>query len=262
MTDGFPETPVTVVEEPRVTNGCSVGVQVEDIVEITGEDSIILGQEDKSILICAWNPVHSTVLATACADSIARIWNVPLDATPSTAIQNKVLLHPPCNSSQQEVTAIRWSPQGDILATGSYDGQTRIWTTDGLLRSTLPPHHGPVTTLKWNKSADTLLSLSCDGKIIAWDAITGDMRRIFGQSNEEATDMDWVGDSQFAICGSEGSVCIYDLEHDVPLSTLSGHSKEVNCVVWDEGSDRLASGGVDGVVLVRPSLPTFFPTAG
>lgn len=261
MTFGFPETPVTPVEEPRVTNGCSVGVQVEDIIEITGEDSIILGQEGETILCCAWNPVHSSLLATASADSIARIWNVPMDATPSSAIQNKPMLHDPCNSSQKDVTAIRWSPHGDILATGSYDGQTRIWAADGLLRFTLPPLQGPIAALKWNKSADTLLSLSCDGKIIAWDAITGDMKRVFEQlkepatEKERATDMDWVGDRQFAMCGGEGSVCIYDLEHDAPMSTLSGHSREVNCVVWDEDSDRLASGGVDGVVLVGPSLP-------
>ncbi|RPA97105.1 WD40 repeat-like protein [Choiromyces venosus 120613-1] len=252
MIDGFPETPVTVVEEPRVTNGCSVGVQVEDIVEITAEDSVILGQEDKNILICAWNPIHSNVLATASQDSIARIWNVPIDATSSTAIQNKVILHDPSSSPNRDVTAIRWSPQGDLIATGSYDGQTRIWTTDGLLRYTLPPHHGPVIALKWNKSADTLLSLSCDGKFIAWDALTGDMRR---KQAEAATDMDWIGERQFAICGNGGSVGIYDLDHDSSLNTNTSHSGEVNCLIWDEFSEKLASGGEDGDVLIweKPS---------
>jgi len=268
MAGGFPETPVTVAEEPRVTNGCSVGVQVEDIVEIAAEDSVVLGQEDKSILICAWNPIHSNVLATASQDSIARVWNVPIDATSPTVIQNKVILHDPSNSPKRDVTAIRWSPQGDLIATGSYDGQTRIWTTDGLLRYTLPPHHGPVIALKWNKSADTLLSLSCDGKVIAWDALTGDMRRSFEQAvgdqgrgdqtkggqAEAATDMDWISGRQFAICGNGGSVGIYDLDHDSSLNTNTSHSGEVNCLVWDECSERLASGGEDGDVLVRPPI--------
>ena len=270
MVGGFPETPVTVTEEPRVTNGSSVGVQVEGIVEITAEDSVILGQEDKSILICAWNPIHSNVLATASQDSIARVWNVPIDATSSTSIQNKVILHDPSNSPNRDVTAIRWSPQGDLIATGSYDGQTRIWTTDGLLRYTLPPHHGPVIALKWNKLADTLLSLSCDGKVIAWDALTGDMRRSFEQAigdqgrgdqtkggqAEAATDMDWISGRQFATCGNGGSVGIYDLDHDSSLNTNTSHSGEVNCLVWDECSERLASGGEGGDVLVRLLLST------
>ncbi|KAG0638906.1 WD40-repeat-containing domain protein [Tuber brumale] len=264
MADGFPETPTTLAEEPRVTNGCSVGVQVEGIVEITAEDSVILGQEDKNIFICAWNPIHSNVLATASQDSIARIWNVPIDATSLTAIQNKVILHDPSSSPNRDVTAIRWSPQGDLIATGSYDGQTRIWTTDGLLRHTLPPHHGAVIALKWNKSADTLLSLSCDGKVIAWDALTGDMRRSFEQAKEDqakggqtdaATDMDWISERQFAICGNGGSVGIYDLEHDRSLNANASHSGEVNCLVWDECSERLASGGEDGDVFIweKPS---------
>lgn len=254
MIDGFPENPVHM-EELRVTNGCDVGTQVEDVVELTAADSILLGQEDKSVLTCAWNPVHPTVLATASPDSIARIWNVPLDATPSTAIQNKVITHDHLDAVQGDVTALRWSPQGDLLATGSYDGQTRIWTTDGLLRFKLSLYPFPVTNLKWNKSAETLLSLSCDGRIIAWDAITGDMRRSYAQGEEPVSDMDWVGDNQFVACGSKGSVFRYDLGNEGPFSTYVGHVGEVNCITWDEVSDRLATGGEDNDVLVRSYMP-------
>lgn len=253
MTDGFPETS-TPAEEPRTTNGCSVGTQVEDVVELTAADSILLGQEDKSVLTCAWNPVHTTVLATASTDSIARIWNVPLDANPSTQIQNRVISHDPSNLAKRDVTALRWSSQGDLLATGSYDGQVRIWTTDGLIRSALSLGACPVVNLKWNKSADTLLSLFCDGRIIAWDALTEDSRRIYEQGDESAVDMDWVDDTQFVACGDKGSVFRYSLESDGPLSTYLGHVGEVRCLTWDNASDRLATGGEDNMILVRFDL--------
>lgn len=246
MVDGFPETLV-----PGEERTCSVGTQVEDVVELTAADSILLAQEDKSVLTCAWNPVHSTVLATASTDSITRIWNVPLDAGPSTQIQNKIISHDPSNSRKKDVTALRWSPQGDLLATGSYDGQTRIWTTDGLLRSTLSLSSFPVLNLKWNKSADTLLSLSCDGKIIAWNALTGDLRRSYEQGEEMAVDMDWVEDTKFVACGDKGNIFRYDLDNDGPLSTYKGHVGEVRCLVWDDVSGRLATGGDDNEVLVR-----------
>lgn len=253
MADGFPEN-LAPAEEPRTTNGCSVGTQVEDVVELTAADSILLGQEDRSVLTCAWNPVHSTVLATASTDSIARIWNVPLDANPSTKIHNKVISHDPSNLPKRDVTALRWSPQGDLLATGSYDGQARIWTTDGLLRFVLSLGNCPVVNLKWNKSADTLLSLFCDGRIIAWDALTGDSRRSYEQGDESVVDMDWVDDTQFVACGDKGSVFRYNLENDGPLSTYLGHVGEVRCLMWDDVSDRLATGGEDHTVLVRFDL--------
>lgn len=250
MTDGFPETPVPV-EELRITNGRSVGTQAEDVVELTAADSILLGQEDKSVLTCAWNPVHSTILATASTDSIARIWNVPLDANPSAQIQNKIISHDPSSSPKRDVTALRWSPQGDQLATGSYDGQTRIWTTDGLIRHTLSLESSPVINLKWNKSANTLLSLSCDGRIIAWDTDSGDLRRSYEKGSETVVDMDWVEETQFVACGDKGSIFRYKLENDGPLSTYLGHDGEVRCLTWDDVSDRLATGGDDNKVLVR-----------
>ncbi|KAH0614652.1 uncharacterized protein H6S33_000288 [Morchella sextelata] len=256
MTDGFPETPVPVELN-------SIGTQMEEeVVELTAADTILLGQEDKSVLTCAWNPVHSTVLVTASPDSIARIWNVPLEAAQSSMIQNKIISHEPLVqkkatlndptvSRHGDVTALRWSPQGDLLATGSFDGQTRIWTTDGFLRFSHSLHKYPVTNLKWNKSANTLLSLSCDGKIIAWDAVTGDLRKSYELANmETAGDMDWVEDNQFVACGDKGGVFKYDLNTEESFA-YSGHEGEVNCISWDEVSDRFATGGaVDNTVMI------------
>lgn len=47
---------------------------------------------------------------------------------------------------------------GSLLATGSYDGYARIWTTDGRLANTLGQHKGPIFALKWNKRGNYILS--------------------------------------------------------------------------------------------------------
>ena len=51
---------------------------------------------------------------------------------------------------------------GTLLATGSYDGYARIWTTDGRLASTLGQHKGPIFALKWNKKGNYILSAGVD----------------------------------------------------------------------------------------------------
>ncbi|RNA23745.1 F-box-like WD repeat-containing TBL1X [Brachionus plicatilis] len=53
-------------------------------------------------------------------------------------------------------------PTGNMLATGSYDGYARIWTTNGQLRSTLGQHKGPIFALKWNKKGNYILSAGVD----------------------------------------------------------------------------------------------------
>ena len=56
---------------------------------------------------------------------------------------------------------------GTLLATGSYDGYARIWTTDGRLASTLGQHKGPIFALKWNKKGNYILSAGVD-KVSDW----------------------------------------------------------------------------------------------
>jgi WD40 repeat protein len=51
---------------------------------------------------------------------------------------------------------------GSLLATGSYDGFARIWTTEGRLASTLGQHKGPIFALKWNKRGNYILSAGVD----------------------------------------------------------------------------------------------------
>ncbi|KAG6439290.1 hypothetical protein O3G_MSEX000647 [Manduca sexta] len=60
--------------------------------------------------------------------------------------------------SNKDVTSLDWNCDGNLLATGSYDGYARIWTTDGTLASTLGQHKGPIFALKWNKRGNYILS--------------------------------------------------------------------------------------------------------
>ena len=61
------------------------------------------------------------------------------------------------------MTSLDWNSSGNLLATGSYDGFARIWTTSGKLERTLGQHKGPIFALKWNKSGNYILSA---GKIV------------------------------------------------------------------------------------------------
>ena len=45
-----------------------------------------------------------------------------------------------------------YSPDGQYIATGCYDGLIRVWESSGKLHMLLREHTGPVFSLKWSRS--------------------------------------------------------------------------------------------------------------
>ncbi len=74
--------------------------------------------------------------------------------------------------SNKDVTSLDWNSDGTLLATGSYDGFARIWTTDGRLASTLGQHKGPIFALKWNKKGNYILSAGVDKTVCIYSFIS------------------------------------------------------------------------------------------
>ncbi|KAK8373736.1 hypothetical protein O3P69_016262, partial [Scylla paramamosain] len=69
-----------------------------------------------------------------------------------------------------------WNCDGTLLITGSYDGYTRVWMTDGRLASNFGQHKGPVFALKWNKKGNYFLSAGVDkGNVSAGMGVPGCM---------------------------------------------------------------------------------------
>ncbi|KAL7270006.1 hypothetical protein RUND412_007301 [Rhizina undulata] len=244
-----PPTP----EELKTTNGCSVGTQVEGLANATvvgTDDLVALGTGDKGVTAAQWNPVHENLVATAGTDAMAQIWNVPPDTCPRDCVESTDLVHESTSASSSEVTALRWSPQGDLLATGTYDGQTRIWTTEGVQRLTLALHYGPVVTLRWSSDADILLALSCDGKVMVWETRDGNPKGTFLLDGDEAAAaVEWISGRKFVVGGNKGTVAIFNVEEGgEKKNSWKAHAGEVNALAFDSAIQQIATGGEDGEI--------------
>lgn len=130
---------------------------------------------------------------------------------------------------------------GDLLATGSYDGNARVWSKTGELVQTLSHHKGPVFSLKWNKSGTALLSAGVDRSAVVWDPKTGGVTQQFEFHSAPTLDVDWQNDSVFASCSTDRMIHVCEVGKPRPLLSFEGHEHEVNAIEWDPTGRLLAS---------------------
>lgn len=212
-------------------------------IEISNSKVTILRGHESEVFICAWNP-SSDFLASGSGDSTARIWDLNYNA--NSVVNQMVLRH--CIQrdgtevpSNKDVTSLDWNSDGTLLATGSYDGFARIWTTSGRLASTLGQHKGPIFALKWNKKGNYILSAGVDKTTIIWDASTGLCTQQFAFHSAPALDVDWQSNTSFASCSTDQCIHVCKLGCDRPIKTFTGHTNEVNAIKWDPQGNFLAS---------------------
>ncbi|KAI4215837.1 MAG: hypothetical protein LQ351_001825 [Letrouitia transgressa] len=216
-------------DDPRMnlTNGPSVGVQSDKVVEL-GPETSVLCVPQKIVMHTAWNPTDPQLLATA-GDALCRIWTLSHSPSPN---QNHHQQHDqyvdilePSDSSL--VTAMAWSPSGDVLAvaTQTEDSdrvkQVSLWSKSGNSIDSLLAGQDMVVMFKWNPVGTHLLGIMSPGtnasSLVIWD-IRSSLSLPALQLDYVVTDAAWCDDQRFMICG-QGLVadCLLDGRNNLSI---------------------------------------------
>lgn len=220
---------------------------VNGVEKLDKEALVLLSGHEKEVYACSWNPAKN-VLVSGSSDSTARIWTLPSKVEDPKAIEPAVLNHG--TGPHKDVTTLEWNHDGSLLASGTYNGKTRIWSSDGEMKHMFQYHNGPVFATRWSRTSLYLLSASFDKTVVVWDATTESKKQQVKLHDDPILDASWKDDTTFATCSSDMSICVARVGESKPDVVLRGHKDAINSVKWDPSGRLLASCSDDYTVKI------------
>ncbi|MCJ8744856.1 hypothetical protein PDJAM_G00123440 [Pangasius djambal] len=139
------------------------------------------------------------------------------------------------------VLASRWNYDGTALITAGEDGQIKIWSKSGMLRSTLAQQGSPVYSVAWGPDSDRILHtfgrqlvikpLQPSSKSLQWKAHDGIILKV-----------DWNSVNDLILSGGED--CKYKVwdSYGRPLYSSSPHDYPITSVAWAPDGEVFAMG--------------------
>ncbi|XP_028275364.1 intraflagellar transport protein 80 homolog [Parambassis ranga] len=128
------------------------------------------------------------------------------------------------------VLAGRWNYDGTALITAGEDGQIKIWSRSGMLRSVIASQGSPVYSVAWGPDSDRILytsgrqliikPLQPSAKVIQWKAHDGVIMKVDWNSVNDLI-LSGGEDCKYKVWNSFGCLLHSSSPHDYPVTSLS-----------------------------------------
>ncbi|KAF5854759.1 hypothetical protein ETB97_011894 [Aspergillus alliaceus] len=153
-------------------------------------------------------------------------------------------------SHSRWVQSVAFSPNGQLLASGSGDETIKLWDPmTGDLHHTLECHSGFVHSVAFSPNGQLLASGSNDQTIKLWDPMTGDLRHTLKGHFHWVWSVAFSPNGQLLASGSsDETIKLWDPMTGNLHHTLEGHSGLDWSVAFSPNGQLLASGSDDQTI--------------
>ena len=150
------------------------------------------------------------------------------------------------------VASVAYNPDGQILASGSYDNTIKLWNlTKNKEIRTFKGHSAWVAAVAITPNNKNLVSGSYDNTIKLWNLVNGQQIRTFKGHSDSIGSLLVTKDGKTIISGSfDRTIKIWDLNNGEETRTLTGHSSKVSSIAISPDNKILVSGSDDQTIKI------------
>ena len=175
-----------------------------------------------------------------------QLWHHSPQVNSNIFIINKVL-----NAHLSEIWSVKFSPNGNWVASGSVDSTIKIWNKENGEKILTMKQPEGITSIDVNPDGNYIASASYDAKVKLWKLPEGLLVKEFIGHAGTIWSVNFSPDGKtLASCGQDSTIKLWDVESGQLVRTFQGHTLNVWDVKFSPDGNTLASGSFDKTVRI------------